>query len=174
MIVLILALSIMIITAIITIFSSSIRKAVILNGIVSSFAAFIFLLLLAPDVALAEAVIGSTLSTIVILMAIRHIRIIHVVYNSDFSEKAEIEDVFNQVYSNEEHDLQFAFNKELIHSNISNYPTADYIISVEDKIYIFSKREASDYKKVVDKLKNLGKDIIILDNFEERNLSYEE
>lgn len=174
MIVLILALSIMIVTAIITIFSSSIRKAVILNGIVSSFAAFIFLLLLAPDVALAEAVIGSTLSTIVILMAIRHIRIIHVVYNSDFSEKAEIEDVFNQVYSNEEHDLQFAFNKELIHSNISNYPTADYIISVEDKIYIFSKREASDYKKVVDKLKNLGKDIIILDNFEERNLSYEE
>lgn len=57
-----------------------IRRAVVLASAFSMAASFAYLLLAAPDVALAEAVIGSTLSTIILLVAIKKYQVFTIYY----------------------------------------------------------------------------------------------
>lgn len=173
--VLMLTVSLLILLSVLTIFNSSIRKAIILNGIVSTLAAFTFLQLIAPDVALAEAVIGSTLSTIVILMAIRHIRVIHVVYSFGDLEKEDVEGIFEELYADESHDVQYATNDEGILENFMNYPNSDFIVEVQEKaIYLYSAREGSDFKMLQTKLEGFrNKELILLEPDEKGVLSYE-
>lgn len=147
--VIIITLSIMVLLSVLTIFNESIRTSVILQGVLSSLAAFTFLIFIAPDVALAEAVIGSTLSTIVILMAIRHMRVIHVVYNTKSLDSSLIEGLFQEIYGVGDHEYQLASNDESLQANIKNYPNSDFIICEEgDKLYLYSRREGSDYLQV--------------------------
>jgi len=49
-------------------------NAVISSGIVSLVASIIFLLVAAPDVAMTEAAIGSGLTTVVFLYALKHVK----------------------------------------------------------------------------------------------------
>ena len=49
-------------------------NAVIASGIVSLVASIIFLLVAAPDVAMTEAAIGSGLTTVVFLYALKHVK----------------------------------------------------------------------------------------------------
>lgn len=174
-VVLLLTISLLILLSIFTIFSSSIRKAVILNGIVSTLAAFTFLQLIAPDVALAEAVIGSTLSTIVILMAIRHIRVIHVVYSLSDGEKEDLLGLFEELYADKSHDVQYASNDDGILQNFMNYPNVDFIVEMnEERVFLYSGREGSDFEMLKSKLDGFrNKELIILEPDEEGRLNHE-
>ena len=65
----------LLLAAIFTVVAERLMRAAFLAGVFSALAAFVYLLLGAPDVALAEAVIGSTLSTVIYLVAIKRCRI---------------------------------------------------------------------------------------------------
>lgn len=70
----------MVIFAIASIQTEMLRRAVIYAGIFSLLSSFAYLLYMAPDVAIAEAVIGCTLATIIYLVALTKYKIFRVYY----------------------------------------------------------------------------------------------
>ena len=67
-----------IILAVVTIQVSNLKVAVIAMGAFSLMLSIQYLLLSAPDVALAEAAIGSTLSTVLLLVALSRYKVFHI------------------------------------------------------------------------------------------------
>ncbi len=65
---------VMLIMAAIAIYHKSLTVSIIAAGVVSLFAAVLYLLLAAPDVAMTEASIGSGLSTIIFFYVLNKIR----------------------------------------------------------------------------------------------------
>lgn len=77
----------MIIFSILAVQTPKLRRAVIYLGIFSLISSFMYLLYQAPDVAIAEAIIGSTLATILFLVALQKYRVFTIYYtNENFSE----------------------------------------------------------------------------------------
>jgi energy-converting hydrogenase B subunit D len=60
--------------AIYAVLAKKLLNAVIASGVISLLASIMFLLYAAPDVAMTEAAIGSGLTTVVFLYALKHIR----------------------------------------------------------------------------------------------------
>ena len=75
------ALVLLVILAIYAVQTSKLRRAVIFLGAFSLCISFVYMLYNAPDVAIAEAVIGCTLSTILYLVALRKYKIFNVFYH---------------------------------------------------------------------------------------------
>jgi len=71
---------ILIILAIFAVQTQKLRISIILMGVFSLIMSFVYLLFGAPDVALAEAVIGSTLSTILYLVALQKYKLFTIYY----------------------------------------------------------------------------------------------
>ncbi|NQT65589.1 MAG: DUF4040 domain-containing protein [FCB group bacterium] len=65
---------IMIIAAFLAIHLKSLLSAIISAGVISLLASVIYLLLAAPDVAMTEAAIGSGLTTIIFIFALKKIK----------------------------------------------------------------------------------------------------
>ncbi len=65
---------IMILSAIYALRAKKLLNAVITSGVISLFASILYLIMAAPDVAMTEASIGSGLTTIVFLFAIKKIK----------------------------------------------------------------------------------------------------
>ena len=70
----------MIVLAIVTVSSMKLRRAIIYMGAFSLLSSFVYLLNNAPDVAIAEAVIGCTISVILLLTALKKYRIMTIYY----------------------------------------------------------------------------------------------
>ena len=67
--------------------TSKLRRAILYLGAFSLVSSFVYLLYQAPDVAIAEAVIGSALTTVLYLVALRKHKIFTIYYtNDDFNE----------------------------------------------------------------------------------------
>ncbi len=66
---------ILVILSCVIIFTHKLRVAIILSGSCSMIAALVYMFLGSPDVALAEAVIGSTLATIILLSGTQKYRV---------------------------------------------------------------------------------------------------
>lgn len=64
----------MLITALLAIQLENMVAAIVSAGVVSLFASILFLLLSAPDVAMTEAAIGSGLTTVIFLYALKKIK----------------------------------------------------------------------------------------------------
>lgn len=112
------------------------RSSVIFYGIVSLLTSFLFLIYLAPDVALAEAVIGSGLVTLVFLLALRQYKVYRVcfVYISDSfdtdrsirqAEHYKISESIEQFCRAREMELQFVVSRRPLEIESEN---ADYDI----------------------------------------------
>lgn len=133
-------LSLLVLITVGIIFTNSIRKAIILSGVLSIIASFSYILLLAPDVALAEAVIGSTLSTIILLMAIQYLDVVHIVYTTNEISYNQLTKIFSTVYSKEKYDVHFTSNKENPIMNLHRYEDLDYFVyENEEKVMIFTR-----------------------------------
>jgi uncharacterized MnhB-related membrane protein len=78
-----LLLVLLVIIAIITIQTQRLRNAVIFLGVFSLTIAFVYLLQGAPDVAIAEAVIGSTMATILYFVALQKYKLLKVYIEVD-------------------------------------------------------------------------------------------
>jgi uncharacterized MnhB-related membrane protein len=61
--------------AIFAVYSRNLLSAIISAGVISLLASIIYILLAAPDVAMTEAAIGSGLTTIVFLLALKQIHL---------------------------------------------------------------------------------------------------
>jgi len=73
----------MVLLAVIVVETNKLRRVVIYLGIFSFVSSFVYLLYGAPDVAIAEAVIGSTLATILYLVALKKYSVFTVYYLRD-------------------------------------------------------------------------------------------
>lgn len=77
----------MIIFAIFSIQTDKLRRAVVYLGIFSLISSFAYLLYSAPDVAIAEAIIGSTLATIIYLVALQKYKVFTIYYTDEMTHK---------------------------------------------------------------------------------------
>ena len=64
----------MLVAAFLAVYIKNLVSSVIAAGIISLLASLIYLLLAAPDVAMTEAAIGSGLTTVVFLLALKNIK----------------------------------------------------------------------------------------------------
>ncbi len=87
---------IMIISAIYAVYSGQLISAIIASGIISLIASILYLILASPDVAMTEAAIGSVLTSIVFLFAVRRIRDILEKENADDSHLSESNDMLDR------------------------------------------------------------------------------
>jgi|LGVE01.1.fsa_nt_gb uncharacterized MnhB-related membrane protein len=118
---------VLIISAIMTLQTQKMKNAVIYLGVFSIMIAFVYLLQGAPDVAIAEAVIGSTMTTILFVVALHKYKLFRIYINVD---ALKIDD---KVYKNTHY-------KELLESiNIFCYkkgldPMPIYTVDVDDLV----------------------------------------
>lgn len=127
----------MILFAIVSIQTSSLRHAIIYLCIYSLLSSFCYLLFQAPDVAIAEAVIGCTLSTILFLVALKQYKVFRVYYctlnaeGENFStspDKNVLLSSLKHFSSEKELDLDFIETTDTV-SAIENKGSYDIIIS---------------------------------------------
>lgn len=71
--------------------TTKLRRAIIYMGLFSLVSSFVYLLYSAPDVAIAEAVIGSALSTVLFLVALKKIQVFTIYYINE--NNLEINDI---------------------------------------------------------------------------------
>jgi len=143
-------LSLLVVIAIGTIVTNFIRKAIILSGVLSILASFLYILLLAPDVALAEAVIGCTLSTVILLMAIQYLEVVQIVYTTSEISYNDLAKIFSDIYSIEKYEINFTSNKENPNINLHRYHHLDYFVfEMEEKVVVLSRREDGKNQKIL-------------------------
>lgn len=90
----------MIVLAIVTVSAIKLRRAIIYMGSFSLISSFVYLVCNAPDVAIAEAVIGCTISVILLLTALKKYRIMTIYYvedNEDALGRAHCEKYISQL-----------------------------------------------------------------------------
>lgn len=78
----------LIVFAFLAIQSNKLRRAVVFLGAFSALSAFLYILMGAPDAALAEAVIGSTIATIIYLAVIQKYRVFTVYFTNESQNSA--------------------------------------------------------------------------------------
>jgi len=93
------ALILLVLMALVTIQTQKLRNAVIYMGVFSLSISFVYMFYNAPDVAIAEAVIGSTLATILYMVALQKYKIFTVYIHV---EEGEVSDEHFTNYSNRE------------------------------------------------------------------------
>ncbi len=152
----------MIALAIVTINVSSLRKAVIFLSVFSLVSSFAYVLLGAPDVALAEAVMGVSLSTVLYLVAIKKFRVFRVYYHSKFDDpdylpishhdRNEVERYMDDYLKGKEIEIDIINTSETT-TEIREKYDYDLIISHKnDKIKIYGERSNYLYDGLVDYL----------------------
>jgi len=72
----------LVVLAIVALNTKKLRRAVVYLGVFSLISSFVYLLYGAPDVAIAEAIIGSTITTVLYLVALRKYQVFSIYYAS--------------------------------------------------------------------------------------------
>ena len=77
----------MVLLALLSLNTPKLRRAVIYLGILSLASSFVYLLYSAPDVAIAEAIIGSAISTVLYLVALKKYHVFTIYYtNANYNQ----------------------------------------------------------------------------------------
>ncbi|MDA3845260.1 MAG: DUF4040 domain-containing protein [Vallitaleaceae bacterium] len=87
----------MVIFAIAAIQTEVLRRTIIYAGVFSLLSSFAYLLYKAPDVAIAEAVIGCTLATVIYLVAMTKYKVFRVYYKHTSTNKENIHDILESI-----------------------------------------------------------------------------
>lgn len=77
----------LVVLAIIALNTKKMRRAVVYLGVFSLVSSFVYLLYGAPDVAIAEAIIGSTITTVLYLVALRKYQVFNIYYANSADEQ---------------------------------------------------------------------------------------
>lgn len=157
---------VIIILAIFTIITPRIRKSIILSGVMSVTAAFAYVLLAAPDIALAEAVIGSTITTVLFLVAIKKSKIFIVYYiKDDELIREDIMKYIEQILTENEYELQFVCTKESVEFLKENYSFELLIEEKGDKVKIYGEYANIGFMDILKKLQSeFGEENILSKN----------
>lgn len=153
---------VIIVLAIFTIITPRVRKSIILSGIMSVTASFAYVLLAAPDIALTEAVVGTTITTVLLLVAIKKSKIFIVYYiKRDEVIREDIMKSIEQILKESEYELQFVCTTETVNFLKNNYSFELLIEEKEDIIHLYGEYANLTFVDIVKKLKSeFGEDLI--------------
>lgn len=136
------ALILLIITSIAAIQTRYLRHAVIYLGLFSLAISFVYALYSAPDVAIAEAIIGSTVSTILFIVALQKYKIFTIYYRLQDEEltdetlfsknKQQLVKSLEKFCTKQELEAQILYSKESIQEIIKH---DNYAIILEETPY---------------------------------------
>lgn len=106
----------LIVTAFFTVQSKRLRRSIIYLGMFSLLSSLVYLLLFAPDVAIAEAIIGCTISVVLFLTALKRYRTFTIYYVPDEDDEHSKEFIasFEKYLSRNE------FEPQLIHTSLDD------------------------------------------------------
>ena len=149
----------LIVFAILAIQTSVLRNAVIYLSVFSLLCSVVYLFKSAPDVAIAEAVIGCTLSTILYLVALKKYKIFTVYYrclSNDLdeitmlkAEKNHMKDVLTKFASSKELQLDF-INTKSSFKQISDSVSFDMIIFHSNHgIWLHGLKNSYQYNELI-------------------------
>lgn len=141
----------MIVFAILAVQTPKLRRAIIYLGIFSLISSFCYLLYQAPDVAIAEAIIGSTLATILYLVALQKHSVFTIYYtdendaavNDEYINKGRtrILNLIEQFCVSKELEPQVIFTTETL-ENIRNSSAYDLIVRQKDSsIFVYGHHQ---------------------------------
>ncbi len=129
----------------------SLRNAVIYLGVFSLAISFVYLLYHAPDVAIAEAVIGSTIATILYLVALQKYKIFTIYYRLQESEieddhyfsryKLQLVKSLEKFCTKQELEAQIIYSLEELDEILTKHQYALIIEEHEDFISIYAHHE---------------------------------
>ncbi|MDD3027786.1 MAG: DUF4040 domain-containing protein [Erysipelotrichaceae bacterium] len=154
----------LIVFAILAVQSRSLRNAVIYLAVFSLVCSIVYLLLNAPDVAIAEATIGCTLSTILYLVALKKYKIFTVYYNCYFNDESHL--AILQKERDQIHRIlrDFAVGQELqldlintatSFTKLKESATCDVVIFHSPSgIWLHGIKNSYQYQKLLELLKN--------------------
>lgn len=153
------ALLILVVSAVLVVITDKLLTAVVYAGILSAGAAFCYLLLGAPDVALAEAVIGSALSTIIFLVTLKKYRVFTVYLSAGGLEKAgsrHIVSLIEKVLQRQELEAHLldapGTAKELLLR-----PDCDLLLEEqEDRLVIYGEKNSKYLRLIEEELERSG------------------
>lgn len=141
----------LIILSIATVEGKKLRRSVIYLGAFSLLSSFVFLIYNAPDVAIAEAVIGCTISVVLFLTALKKYRIITIYYAYHHEEQLnkEISQVYcsKLIYDLELYLIDNEFEPQLIKTSLDDetlHENEDFdllVVNTGDFISIYSAKD---------------------------------
>ncbi len=154
----------LIVFAILAMQSRSLRNAVIYLSVFSLICSVVYLLLSAPDVAIAEATIGCTLSTILYLVALKKYKIFTVYYNCYFNddihleglqkERDQIKAILRDFATNQELQLDL-INTTTSFTKLKQSATCDVVIfHSPNGIWLHGIKNSYQYLKLLELLQN--------------------
>ncbi len=139
--------ALMIITALYIVSCRNYKRIIIALGAFSLLASFCYLLYHAPDVAVAEAVIGSALSTILYIVALKKHRAFYIFFTtadkdriSDYKMRSEVEDIVSKI-------MQYCANNDLEAQVVFSWQSPESIASehLYDLILLKDKKKVTIY-----------------------------
>ncbi|MCT4686415.1 DUF4040 domain-containing protein [Vallitalea sp.] len=119
----------LVVLAVLSVQTNTLRRAIVYLCVFSLLCSFCYLLYQAPDVAIAEAVIGCTLSTIIYLVALNKYKVFRVYYiiekpkdtNSIIQKNALCKTLSNYSYE-KELELDIVISDKNIEEIVTDYP----------------------------------------------------
>ena len=139
----------LIVLAVVTVEAKKLRRAVIYAGAFSLLSSFVYLLYHAPDVAIAEAFIGCTISVVLLLTALKKYRVITIYYvHTDDDIPASAEDYCLTLISDLENFLSSQdFEPQLVKTSL--YDTSLHeqeafdllVVNAGDAVSIYSGKD---------------------------------
>lgn len=128
----------LVVSVLLVVMTNKLINAVIYMGAFSLLSALVFLLLGAPDVALAEAIIGSTLSTIIYLIAIKKFKIFTVYHINNSKLDKERDEYLNAVIRDMSAYLKSKeMQMHLVHTNLK----LDHLIQRDEQGFIIENSD---------------------------------
>ncbi len=156
------ALVTMVVLAMASLQSKSVRQAVIYLSIFSLACSFVYVFLGAPDVAIAEAVIGVSLSTVLYLVAIKKYRVFRVYYYLDIKNldylpeahrrRANMEKRMDEYLRSSEIEVDIINTKEHIEVIKQEYDYDAIVVHRDDGIHLYGESANYLYEGLIDYL----------------------
>ncbi|GKX32178.1 hypothetical protein SH1V18_46580 [Vallitalea longa] len=139
------ALLLLVVLAILAVQTNTLRRAIVYLCVFSLLCSFCYLLYQAPDVAIAEAVIGSTLSTIIYLVALNKYKVFRVYYimesqESYYIQKNDLCKTLAKYSYEKELELDIVNSNKSIEDIVNDYPYDIIVLHSSDTITVYGDK----------------------------------
>jgi len=155
--------------ACLVIYSDNLRRAIIYLGFFSLLMAVTYLFYNAPDVALAEAAIGTGLSTVLYLIALKKVSVYNICYVNDEVEDFSDKHIFEVrksilrpveffIEDQEEVEPQLSYTNEALHTVIEEGNHHCIIQHKDGSTYIYGKETDELFQDIISQLDTIFPD----------------
>ncbi|MCT4598547.1 MAG: DUF4040 domain-containing protein [Vallitalea sp.] len=151
----------LVILALCAVQTNILRRAIVYLCVFSLLCSFCYLLYQAPDVAIAEAVIGSTLATIIYLVALNKYKVFRIYYVNN-SDKTTINNPvasnFRKLLSNYalelELELDIVLSDKTLETIVSDYPYDVIILHEPNNITFYGDKSNYHFDELINYISN--------------------